>query len=84
MLLLSVCSFIYKTVPQFFEIFNFQQRYLGKRSLCPSNQPYFLRNSDKSLLPHEQIKLKKSETPFCKRKTAEDDNAKLNISPNIP
>ena len=27
---------------------------------------------------------KKSETRFCRRKTAEDDNAKINVSPNIP
>ena len=31
----------------------------------------------------KQIK-KISETPFCRRNTGEDDNAKLNVSPNIP
>ena len=43
-----------------------------------------LRNSDKSLLSPEQNKLKKSETRFCRRKTAEENNAKINVSPNIP
>ena len=27
---------------------------------------------------------KKSETQFCRRKAAEDNNAKINVSPNIP
>ena len=53
---------------------------MGKRSLCPWNQPHFLRNSDKSLLFPEQ---NKSETRFCRRKTAEDNNVKINVSSNI-
>ena len=63
---------------------NFQSRYLGKRSLCTWNQPDFLKNSDKSLLSSEQNKLKYSETWFCRRKTSEDDNAKISVPPNIP
>ena len=34
-------------------------------------------------LPNE-TNWKKFETRFCRRKTAEDDNAKINISSNIP
>ena len=41
-------------------------------------------NPDKSLLPPEQNKLMESETKFCRRKTAEDNNAKINVFPNIP
>ena len=40
--------------------------------------------SDKSLLSPEQNKLKKSETRFYRRNTAEDNNAKINVSLNIP
>ena len=57
---------------------------MGKRSLCPWNQPHFQKNSDKSLLSPEQNSLKKSETGFYKRNTAEDNKAKLNVFPNIP
>ena len=45
----------------------------------------FIRNFDKSLSSPEQNKLKKkSETQFCRQKIAEDNNAKMNVSPNIP
>ena len=56
---------------------------MRKRSLFPWNQPHFLKNSDKSHFWSKAIE-KKSETRFCRRKTAEDDNAKINVSPNIP
>ena len=75
------CSFIYKTMSQFLEILFFWPRYLGKHSLCPWNQPHFLRNSDKSILSPRQ---NKSETWLCRQTTAEDNNHKRNISPNIP
>ena len=38
--------------------FNFYPSYLEKCSICPWNQPHFLRNSDKSLLSRELSKLK--------------------------
>ena len=63
--------------------FIFWPIYLGKRSLCLWNKPHFLRNSNKSLLSPHQNKLK-SETRFCRRKTAEDDNANINVPQNIP
>ena len=59
-------------------------RYLGKRSLCPWNQPHFWRNSDKTLLSPEQINLKEIWDRFCRRKTVEDDYANINVPPNIP
>ena len=64
--------------------FNFWPRYLGKHSLRPWNQPHFLRNSGKSLLSPKQNNLKKSETWFCRWKTGEDNNPKINIFSNIP
>ena len=64
--------------------FNFYPIYLGKRSLCPWNQLHFLRNSDKSLLSPEQSKLKEIWGTTLYMKTAEDNNAKINVSPNIP
>ena len=57
MSLLSVLFHLENCVSVFWN-FNFWPRYLGKRSLCPWNQPHFLRNSDKSLLSPEQNKLK--------------------------
>ena len=82
MSLLSVFFHLQDCVLVFWN-FNSQWRYLWKSSLCPWNQPHFLRNSDKSLLSPEQKNLKKSETCFCRRKAAED-NSKINIFPNIP
>ena len=61
---------------------NFKSRCLVKRSLCPWNQPNFLRNSGKILLSSDQNKLMKSETWFCRWKTSEDNNTKINVSPN--
>ena len=58
MLLLSVVFHLQNRASVFWN-FNFQPRYLGKRSLCPGNQAHFLKNSDKSLLSPEQNKSKK-------------------------
>ena len=74
MSLLSVLFHLENRVSVFWN-FNFKPRYLGKCSLCPWNQPHFLRNFDKSLLSSEQNNLKEIETRFCRRKTAEDNNA---------
>ena len=63
--------------------FNFQPRYLGKRSLCPGNQSHFLGNSVKAFYLPSKTNQKKSETRFCRPKSAEDSNAKINVSPNI-
>ena len=61
---------------------NFESILLGKRTSCPWNQLHFLRESDKRLLSPKQQK-KKSETRFCRRKIAKDDNVKINVSKNI-
>ena len=58
MSLLSVLFHLQNHVSVFWN-FNFKPRYLGKRSLCPRNQPHFWRNSDKSLLSPEQNNFKK-------------------------
>ena len=55
--LLSVLFYLQNHESVFWD-FKFQPRYLGKRSLCPWNQPHFLSKSDKSLLSPEQNKLK--------------------------
>ena len=83
MSLLSVLFHLQNRVSVFWN-FNFQPRYLGKRSLCPWNQPHFRGNSVKAFYLPSKTNQKKSETRFCRRMTAEDDNAKKNVSPNIP
>ena len=67
--------FIYKTVSQFFEILILSLDIWGT-FISPWNQPYFLRNSNKSLLSSEQ-NIKRN-----LRKTTEGNNAKINFSPN--
>ena len=79
LILLSVLFHLQNDVSVFWN-FNFQPKYLEKRSLYPCNQSHFLRNSDKSLLSPEQNKLKKSEIWYCRRKTTEDSNVKINVS----
>ena len=41
-------------------------------------------NSDKTLLSPEQDKLKEIWDTLCRRKTAENDNAKIKVSSNMP
>ena len=72
---------IYKTRSVFWNS-NFKPTLLGKHTSCPWNQLHFLRKSDKRLLSPKQQK-KKSETRFCRRKIAKDDNVKINVSKNI-
>ena len=67
---------------QFFEILIFDQDiWRIDNYVCES---CFLRNSDKSLLYRGKTNEKNSETQFCKRETTQDDNAKINVYPNIP
>ena len=61
--------------------FNFYPRYFGKLSLCPWNQTYFL---IKVFYLSTKTNLQKSETRFCRPKTAEDNNTKINVFSNIP
>ena len=56
---------------------------LGETFVCPWNHPHFLGNSDKSLLSPKQNKLTEICDTVCTQKTAEDNNAKINISLNI-
>ena len=76
MSLLSVLFHLQNQVSVFGN-FNFYPRYLGKHSLCLSNQPHFLTNSDKSFLSPVQ------KTRLCRRNAVEDNNAKISIFPNI-
>ena len=55
-----------------------------KRSLCRWNQPHFLRNSDKSLFISRSKPIETNQRhEFCRRKTAQDDNTKINVFSNI-
>ena len=67
------CTFVYKSVSQFFEILIFSQNVWENVHYVPE--------INKRLLSPEQ---NKSRTLFCRRKTAEGNNAKINFSPNIP
>ena len=78
MSLLSVLFHLQNRVSGFWN-FNFQPRYLGKRSLCLWNQPHFKRNSDKSLVSPKQNSLKEIWDTVLK-----DNNAKIKVFPNIP
>ena len=61
--------------------FNVELPFLGKRSSCPWNQPHLLWNLIKSFyFPREKTK-RNSRNDF--RRTAEDDDAKINVSLNI-
>ena len=61
---------------QFFETLKFSQDILGNvHYVCEINLI-----SEGTLISRG----KKSETRFCRRKTAQDDNSKINVSPNIP
>ena len=82
MLLLSVLLHLENRVSAFWN-FNFYQRCLGKRPLCPWNQPHFQKNFDKSLLSLELNKLEEIWDTVCRQKTTEDNNAKIIVSPNI-
>ena len=77
-------SFIYKTVSQFFEILIFSQDICGNVHYVP--EIIFISSGTliKAFhLPNKTIQ-KKSERRFCRRKRAEDNNAKINIFPKIP
>ena len=77
------CSFIYKTVSQFFKILIFSQDIWGNvHYVCDIN---FISEGNlmKAFSLPSKTNKRKSETQFCKQKTAEDDNAKINVSPNI-
>ena len=79
MSLLSVLFHLQNRVSVFWNLI-----FWGKYSLCPWNQPHFLKNSDKSVLSPEQNKLKEIWDRVCGRKTAENKNVKIKVSPTIP
>ena len=69
-------SFIYKILSQFFEISIFSQDIWGNVYCVPEMTKIFYFRS--------KTYRKKSETRFCRRNTTEDNNSKINVSPNIP
>ena len=77
------CPFIYKTVSQILEILVLRQDFTGKvHHFCEINFISSWNLMKSFYLPNKTNK-KKFETRFCKRKTAEDKNVKINISLNI-
>ena len=81
--LLNHCSFICKTVYQFFWILILSQDFLGNVHHV-WNQHHFLLKSDKTIYLPGKTNLKKFETWYCRRTTAENYNVKVNASLNIP
>ena len=63
--------------------FYLELRFFGKYSLSPWNQTNFLMKSDKDLSP-SKINKKKIKTWYCRQKTAEVGNVKINVSLNLP
>ena len=76
--------FIYKTESQFFEILIFSRNIWGNvhyvREINLISQGTLI----KTFYIPIKTNQKKSETRFYRRKTAEDDNATINVSANIP
>ena len=78
------CSFIYKIVYQCFEILIFSHDVWGNVHYVRKTNLIFEGSLIKAFYVPNKIFWKKSETRFCRRKTAEDSNAKINIFPNMP
>ena len=69
---------------QFFEIIIFSQNIWGNVQYVPEINLISKRTLIKAFYLLNKTNLKKSETLFCGQKTAEDNNAEINVSPNIP
>ena len=78
------CSFMYKTMSQFFEILICSQNIWGNVHYVPEINLISKRTLIKAFYLPSKVSLKKSGTSFSRQKTAEDSNAKINISLNIP
>ena len=83
MLLLSVLFYLQKKKLQFFEILVFKQDIWGNIHYVPEINLISSGAQIKALYLLKKTIYKKSETRFCRRKTAEDNNAKTNVFPNI-
>ena len=76
-------SIISKTMSQFFEVLIFNQEIWGNvHYVCEINL-IFKETLIKAFYLPIKASWKKSETQFCRRKTVEDYNAKIKVSPNI-
>ena len=69
---------------QFFEILIFSHNIWGKVHYVREINLISLGTLIKTFYLPSKTNLKKIEIRFCRRKTAEDDNAKIKVSPNIP
>ena len=63
--------------------FKFWPGYMGKRSLCPWNQPHFLRNSDKSLMSRTKQFKRTLRHGFADERQLKI-NVKIKVFPNLP
>ena len=73
-----------KPVSQFLEILIFSKDTCGIVHYVPEINLISYRTLIKTFYLLSKTNWKKSETQFCRQKTAENSNAKINISPNIP
>ena len=73
-----------KSCLSFFEIFIFSQDILGNVHYVREINLIFEGTLIKAFYLLNKTNLKKSETRFCRQKTAEDGNDKINVSPSIP
>ena len=70
------------TVSQFFEIW-YLVKIFGETFIMSLKSTSFPKELKAFYLPNKTTE-KKSETQFCRRKTAEDNNAKIKVLSNIP
>ena len=68
---------------QFFEILIFSQDIWGNVHYVSEINLISQGTLIKAFYLPSKANQKKSETQFCRRKAAEDNNAKINVSPNI-
>ena len=77
------CSYICKTVFQFFEILIFSQDIWESTHYVPEINLISYGTLIKAFYLQGKTNWKESETRLCRQKTAEDSIAKINVSPNI-
>ena len=72
------------SVSQYFEILIFSQYIWGNVHYVPEINLISYKNLIETFYLPSKTNLKRYETWFCRWKTAQDDNAKIKFSPNIP
>ena len=78
------CSFIYKTESHSFETWIFSQDIWGNVCYAPEINLIPLGTLIKTFYLQRKTNKKKPKSWFSRRKTGKDENANINVSPNIP